>query len=83
MSQIPVPAGLEEDSPEHTIEILAKQFNDDAFQRYVLLDELQGSGKRDIGEELNKEVFEFMIPDFLRGGARMMTVPGSGVASVW
>lgn len=83
MSQIPIPTGLQEDSLEHTIEILAKQFNDDAFQRYILLDELQGSEKTDIGVELNQEVFGFVVPDFLKGGARMITIPGSGVASVW
>ncbi|KAI4655252.1 uncharacterized protein J4E79_008318 [Alternaria viburni] len=83
MSQIPVPAGLIEDTLDHTIEILAKQFEPDAFQRYILLDEMQGSGKTDIGEEMNKEVFAFIVPDFIKAGARCMTVPGSGVASVW
>ena len=53
------------------------------FQCYILLDEMQGSGKTDIGEEMNKEVFACIVPAFIKAGARCMTVPGSGVASVW
>lgn len=35
MSDMPVPVGLEEDTLDHTVEILAKQFKDDASQRYI------------------------------------------------
>jgi hypothetical protein len=83
MLPVPIPAGLQEDTIDHTVEILAKQFEGDAFQRYILLDEMQESGKTEIGLETNKELFEFIVPGFVKGGARCLTIAGSGVASVW
>lgn len=83
MLDIPIPAGLQEDTLDHTVEILAKQFKDDAFQRYILLDELKKNGKRDIETEFNIAVFDFVVRGMVKGGARCITVEKSGVTSVW
>lgn len=81
--EIPIPPGLKEDSLDHASEIIAKQFSDDPFQRYILLDDLVKAGKRDIEYQFNKEIFDMVIPGMVKDGAKCITVEGSGVASVW
>jgi hypothetical protein len=77
------PAGLAKDTISHTVSILSNAFANDTFQRYLLLDNLQSSGKHDIDPYLNEQVFGEVVPKMVEDGATMITVPGSSIASVW
>ena len=77
------PAGLEKDTISHTISILSNAFANDTFQRYLLLDNLQSSGKHDIDLSLNEQIFKEVVPKMVEDGAALITVPGSSIASVW
>jgi hypothetical protein len=78
-----VPLGLQKDTIDHTVSILAPAFTNDVFQRYLLLSDLQSSNQPDISSSLNEKVFGHIIPMFVEDGATLITVPGSTIASVW
>jgi hypothetical protein len=78
-----IPAGLEKDTINHTVSILAPAFTNDVFQRYLLLSDLQSSHQTAISSSLNEKVFRHIIPMFVEDGALLLTVPGSTIASVW
>jgi hypothetical protein len=77
------PAGLEKDTTSHTISILSNAFANDAFQRYLLLDDLQSSRTHDIDPSLHEQTFKEVVPKMVEDGATLITVPGSSIASVW
>jgi hypothetical protein len=82
--EIPIPAGLIEDTLEHTKRILSPQFAQDAFQRYIVADALKlPETTQEITVEQNNEVFGIVVPDLLSKGGRMITLAGSGIATVW
>jgi hypothetical protein len=78
-----IPAGLRKDTIDHTVSILAPVFTNDAFQRYLMLADLQSSHQTDLSSSLNEKVFSHILPVFLEDGALLLTVPGSTIASVW
>lgn len=82
-SEIPIPAGLIEEPLDHAVDIIGETFKDDPFQRYVLVDDLAKRGETDVSYEYNREIFAEMIPGMVAGGARSITVGGSGISSVW
>lgn len=80
---IPIPPGTVEEPIEHAIEIIAETFKDDPFHRYALIDDLQAVGERDISYEMNKAVFDHVIPGMVNDGARCITLENTGISSVW
>lgn len=78
-----IPVGLVKDSLEHTIETLSKCFCNDTFQRYLVFDHLEIPDSETLNAHLNKREFEEAVPALVEDGATLITVPGSGIASVW
>ncbi|EMD97743.1 hypothetical protein COCHEDRAFT_1125574 [Bipolaris maydis C5] len=82
-SEIPIPAGLIEEPLDHAVDIIGETFKDDPFQRYVLVEDLAKRGETELSYEYNREIFAEVIPGMVAGGARCITVAGSGISSVW
>jgi hypothetical protein len=78
-----IPAGLVEDTLDHTIETLSKCFCNDTFQRYLVFDHLEIPDSETLDASLNKREFDEAVPGLMSDGAVLVTVPGSGIASVW
>jgi hypothetical protein len=77
------PTGLQKDTIDHTVSILSPAFANDAFQRYILLDELQASRKTEIETSHNERIFSEVVPMMVADSGTLITVPGSTIASVW
>jgi hypothetical protein len=83
-SEVPIPAGLVEDTLDHTLSILCPQFVNDKFQRYVAHDGLNlPDTVRDLSPDMNRQLFNVVVPGILNEGGRMITLEGSGIASIW
>jgi hypothetical protein len=78
-----LPSGLVYDTPEHTISTLATCFISDAFQRYLVFDHLELPDTQPFDVETNKRAFSDFIPALSSEGAVLVTLPGSGIVSVW
>jgi hypothetical protein len=78
-----IPPGLQKDTIDHTVSILSPAFANDAFQRYILLDELRSSGKTEIESSQNERIFSDVVPMMVAESGTLITVPGSTIASVW
>jgi hypothetical protein len=78
-----IPTGLVEDTVEHTVQVLANSFVNDPFQRYLTFELLQLPDTAVLDVVANKQVFDGFIPEMVADGASLITVPGSGIASVW
>lgn len=81
--EIEIPAGLIEDTPEHTITTLSNCFNDDAFQRYLVFDHLGIPESEKLVASMNRKAFGEFIPAIMADGGVPITLPGSAVTSVW
>jgi hypothetical protein len=82
--EIPIPDGLVEDTLEHALSILSRQFANDAFQRYIVADALRlPETTQEITAEHNRQVFSHVVPDLLSKGGKAITLEGSGIATVW
>jgi hypothetical protein len=82
MSSIQIPAGLVQDTQDHTIHSLAACFNSDPFLRFLVCDFLQAPDD-DFSLSLNTTAFGEFVPKLVFDGAVPVTVPGSGIASLW
>lgn len=82
MSKIEIPKGLVEATQDHTIRSLAACFNSDPFQRFLVCDFLQAPDE-EFGLSLNTTAFGEFVPTLISDGAVPVTVPGSGIASLW
>jgi hypothetical protein len=78
-----IPTGLAEDTVEHTVEVLANSFVNDAFQRYLAFDLFNLPDSAALDAEMNRELFKDFIPEIKADGAVLITLPGSAIASVW
>jgi hypothetical protein len=81
--EIPIPAGLVADTPDHVVDVLSTCFVNDAFQRYLVFDHLELPDSLDFDVSVNKRSFSEFVPDIAASGAAMVTVPGSAITSVW
>lgn len=78
-----IPTGLVEDTVEHTVEVLAKTFINDPFQRYLVFDQFELPDSESLDVSVNRRLFSEFIPEIKEGGASLVTLPGTGIASVW
>jgi hypothetical protein len=78
-----IPAGLARDSLEHTVETLSKCFCNDTFQRYLVFDHLEIPDSETLDAALNRREFEEAVPALVSDGAALVTMPGTGLSSVW
>lgn len=81
--KLDIPAGLIEDTSEHTITTLSNCFNDDAFQRYLVFDHLGIRESETLVTSMNKRAFGEFIPAIMADGGVLVTLPGSAITSVW
>jgi hypothetical protein len=78
-----LPTGLVNDTAEHTISTLARCFTSDAFQRYLVFDHLELPESQPFDVEINERAFNDFVPALVSEGAVLVTIPGSGIVSVW
>lgn len=80
-----LPAGLVQDTFEHTLKTLSKCFVNDIFQRYLVFDTYDVPDSHDLDIPLNTRMFEESLNGLMseEGGGVFATVPGSRVTSVW
>ncbi|KAH4103817.1 hypothetical protein HBH70_097180 [Parastagonospora nodorum] len=79
-----LPAGLIQDTHEHTLKTLSKCFVNDIFQRYLVFDTFDIPDSQDLDIPLNTRMFENSLKGLLsEEGGVFATVPGSGVTSIW
>jgi hypothetical protein len=83
MNRMDLPTGLVNDTPEHTISTLARCFISDAFQRYLVFDHLELPDSQPFDVDINERAFNDFVPALVSDGAVLVTVPGSGIVSVW
>lgn len=82
-TELEIPEGLVEDTPEHTITTLSNCFNDDAFQRYLVFDHLDIPDTERLVASMNQQAFGEFIPSIIDDGGVLVTLPGSAITSVW
>jgi len=83
VDRIQPPAGLIEDTFDHTVDILASTFHNDPFMRYFQFDEEAGRQT-----ELSYEYLHPVMTDIIKGfiedeGATLVTLPGIDLTSAW
>ena len=81
--ELEIPAGLVEDTPEHTITTLSNCFNNDTFQRYLVFDYLNIPDTEKLVASMNQKAFGEFIPAIMSDGGLLVTFPGSAITSVW
>lgn len=79
-----LPAGLVQDTFEHTLKTLSKCFLNDKFQRYLVFDTYDVPDSQDLDIPLNTRMFEESMNGLLsEEGGVFATIPGSSVTSIW
>jgi hypothetical protein len=78
-----LPTPLQNDTLTHTISILSRAFTQDPIQRYLLLSSPSATALEEIPLAENERVFGELVPQMVEEGAFLVTVFGSGIASVW
>ena len=84
VARIQPPLGLEEDTLEHAIDVLASTFQDDPFMRYFQLDEAAQPPASKLSYSYLKPAMKDIVTSFIEDEqATLITVPGKDVTSAW